>query len=119
MPYKDREAQLKAQRQHYADNKEVYRQRVRDRKSKIRKHLFDYLSQSECKVCGENDPVVLQFDHRDPSEKEFGLADAIGRKIALKRIDEEIAKCDILCANCHARKTAKDFGWYSYLLQTK
>ena len=119
MPYKNREEQLKAQRQHYADNKEIYRNRTKERKDKIKRHIFDYLSQSECKVCGEKDPVVLQFDHRDSSQKEFAISSAPERKMSLKRVDEEIAKCDILCANCHARKTARDFGWYTLLYQNK
>ena len=117
MPYKDRETQLQAQRQHYADNKEIYTNRTKERKDKIRRHIFDYLNQSECKVCGEQDPVVLQFDHRDPSDKDFAISEAVSRKISIKRINEEIAKCDILCANCHARRTAEDFGWYSLLYQ--
>jgi len=119
MPYKDRKTQLQAQRQHYADNKEIYKNRTKERKDKIRRHIFDYLNQSECKVCGEKDPVVLQFDHRDPSEKNFALSEAVGRKMSIKRINEEIAKCDILCANCHARRTAEDFGWYSLIYQYK
>jgi hypothetical protein len=30
----------------------------------------------------------------------------------LNQVKNEIEKCDVRCANCHRRKTAKDFNWY-------
>jgi hypothetical protein len=37
------------------------------------------------------------------------------RGLALKKIKEEIAKCQVLCANCHAMRTAEQFNWYAGL----
>ena len=54
-----------------------------------------------CKSCGERDPVVLDFHHRNPAEKCFDFGGSACR--SLKRLEEEMAKCDILCRNCHAR----------------
>lgn len=59
----------------------------------------------ECVRCDETDKACLQFHHRDPSRK-------IANVIALasqgkKRIMEEIAKCDVMCANCHLKSHAK------------
>lgn len=57
--------------------------------------------------CGISYPsYVMDFDHRDPSEKEFGLATS-GATYALSRIKLEIEKCDIVCANCHRERTHK------------
>ncbi len=70
--------------------------------------LYEYLqrikAQARCKYCGENHPVVLQFHHRDPKEKEFDVSQFVyHQKEGLVRLEAEIAKCDILCANCHLK----------------
>jgi hypothetical protein len=49
----------------------------------------------------------LDFDHRDPQEKEFCISSALSTVPRLKRLRKEIDKCDILCANCHRIKTAQ------------
>jgi hypothetical protein len=54
-----------------------------------------------CQRCGYNeDPRALHFHHRDPEDKEFSLSWAGSSADA--RIQAEIEKCDVLCANCHA-----------------
>lgn len=42
---------------------------------------------------------VLEFHHRNPDDKDFGIADMRTRSV--ETLDEEIAKCDVVCANCH------------------
>lgn len=54
-----------------------------------------------CCVCGEREPACLHFHHRNPKEKLFDLG-AAGR-YDLAQVRAEAAKCDILCANCHAK----------------
>lgn len=63
-----------------------------------------------CQDCGEVDPVVLEFDHRD--DKIMDVSTMIGSR-SWSVIQAEIAKCDVVCANCHRRRTAKRFGWYN------
>lgn len=78
--------------------------------------MLTHLDGRSCVDCGENDPVVLEFDHRDGVEKE----DAVARLIVSCRWAEvaaEIAKCDVRCANCHRRRTAAQFGWARLTLQ--
>jgi 5-methylcytosine-specific restriction endonuclease McrA len=70
------------------------------------------MKNKQCVVCGENDLVVLEFDHINPSEKSFAIARAISDGLKWEVILQEIRKCQILCANCHKRKTAVEFGWY-------
>jgi hypothetical protein len=54
-----------------------------------------------CQRCGGVFPVyVMDWHHREPSQKSFG----IGRgsfKHSKEHLSEEIAKCDLLCSNCH------------------
>lgn len=56
--------------------------------------------------CGEADPDVLQFHHRDRSTKAFSISWGIRNKLRLDVIKAEVAKCDVLCANCHLRLEA-------------
>ena len=48
----------------------------------------------------------MQFDHRNPSEKSFGLASE-GRNMSFEAQLAESMKCDLVCANCHAIRTHK------------
>lgn len=62
--------------------------------------LAEYKKTLKCSKCPENHIACLQFHHRDSSQKEFTISTAI-RRYSLEKIIEEIAKCDVLCANCH------------------
>lgn len=70
-----------------------------------------YLRENPCIDCGEDDIVVLDFDHRDPSTKSFSISHRLRGTTSWKRIFEEIQKCDIRCANCHRKKTARQENW--------
>lgn len=116
MPYRNREAQRRASRRHYERNRA---QRIEDAvESKRRLHrrnarlVYEHLLTHPCIDCGEPDPVVLQFDHRDPETKEANISDLVRKGVALKRLAAEMAKCDVRCGNCHLRKTATDRGWF-------
>ena len=72
-----------------------------------------YLSENPCITCGESDIVVLDFDHRDRSTKRQEISNVLG-SWSWELIKQEIEKCDVLCANCHRRKTAQELGWYKH-----
>jgi transposase-like protein len=59
-----------------------------------------------CELCGYSRyQGALEFHHRDPSEKSFGLASGgVARSIEAMRV--EARKCALLCANCHAEVEA-------------
>jgi len=61
-----------------------------------------------CVDCGECDPIVLQFDHT--RGKKFNIGDAGRKGLSLPVVLREISKCEVRCANCHQRKTARDFA---------
>lgn len=79
-------------------------------KQKLQEAVWQYLSEHPCVDCGESDLVVLQFDHVRGT-KLYDIADLIRNRASHKRMFDEIAKCDVRCANCHLRKTAKEQGW--------
>lgn len=101
-------------KQHYEDNKKVYIDRARNRNSEVSTQnkikILDYLSSHPCVDCGESDPVVLEFDHINRSEKHIEVASM--RSYSWESVEKEIHKCVVRCANCHRRRTAKQLGWY-------
>lgn len=101
------------QKSWYADNQETQYARVAANKLRIARHVYDILVESKCADCPENRPACLQFDHTDPSKKLFNVAQAATLGKSLESVDREIAKCIIRCANCHALRTAEQFGWYA------
>ena len=84
--------------------------RERERRRERWAMIKDYLRTHPCKDCGEKDPNVLDF-HHVRGIKCFAIARAISAGYAEDTIMEEIEKCEILCANCHRRHTAKSQGW--------
>lgn len=67
--------------------------------------LLDEYRDRPCADCGENYPrCVMDFDHRDPSQKHYTVSQMPGR-VRLATLLAEIAKCDIVCANCHRIRT--------------
>jgi hypothetical protein len=68
------------------------------------------IARSCCADCGESDPVVLDFDHVR-GEKVASIAAMIAGSYAWLTIEQEIAKCEVRCANCHRRRTAVQQGW--------
>ena len=61
----------------------------------------------KCEKCGYSNYVgALDFHHKDPSQKEFGIARVKLRKFD-KNIKKELDKCLLLCANCHREEHQK------------
>ena len=53
-----------------------------------------------CQACGYDKCVsALTFHHVDPEEKDFTVS---GMSVSWHRIQQELKKCVLLCANCHA-----------------
>ena len=80
------------------------RQEIREeRRQKMRDWFEEFRQDLKCKECGVSEFYLLDFHHRDPKEKEMEVSIAVTSGWGKKRILEEIAKCDIYCANCHRR----------------
>src|SRR5438309_822971 len=100
-------------KRHYRENLAYYIRKAKKRNAKVRelhrRNLLDYLATHPCIDCGESDVVCLEFDHVR-GEKIRAIAAMIG-SFSWGAIERELNKCDVRCANCHRRKTAKERGY--------
>jgi len=103
-------------RAHYLENKQKYKSATIGRRPMAVKacqaHVVEYLQSHPCVDCGESNIVVLEFDHRRPELKEAMISVLVSTGSSIKRLQTEIDKCDVRCANCHRIKTAEAGGWY-------
>lgn len=99
---------------HYIANKTKYLAKDRKneslKKQELLNFLINYFADHPCVDCGEDDPVVLEFDHVK-GEKITEVSVLINGCHSMDKILNEIAKCEVRCANCHRRKTAQQFNW--------
>lgn len=83
-------------------------------RNRNRDFIVSFLKENPCVDCGESDIVVLEFDHVR-GEKIRGIGYMVSNAFSLKKIKEEILKCEVRCANCHRRMTAARGNWYRTL----
>lgn len=94
---------------HYSKNKARYLERNRRRAQENAEWIRE-LKCIPCMDCGITYPhYVMDFDHRDGSDKKFDIA-SNARRLAKSTLQKEIEKCDIVCSNCHRERT---YHWRS------
>lgn len=107
MPYRDSEEQKQYQAARYQRNREADRDRLRDRRKARAKWFWLLKEKLKCERCGETDPVCLEFHHKDSERRNGNEKQMVSHMVSYayseKHILEEIAKCHVVCANCHRR----------------
>jgi hypothetical protein len=105
---------------YYSENREeaIEYSKISSKERRVRngQYVWNYLLEHPCIDCGEEDPIVLEFDHRDGVEKVMSVSMTILNGWSINRIQSEINKCDVRCSNCHTRRTAKQQGWYKRIV---
>lgn len=114
-----RECNRKRSRKYYDDNKGHHKKVVYGRKinhiQASKEFVYDYLKCHGCVDCPEKDPIVLDFDHVR-GKKYRAISQMVHRGNSLKKIKKEMEKCEVRCANCHRRKTAKELEYFTYTM---
>jgi hypothetical protein len=104
-------------KEHYAANRARYIEQARIQKEKLMlertTYLIQYFERNRCVDCGEEDPVVLEFDHL--RDKSFAIGPNLARR-SWQSILDEMEKCEVVCANCHRRRTARRRGTFRAVL---
>ena len=89
------------QRRYYERNRELVKQRKKDAQQRNMQYLHDIKSKGSCVKCGASHVAILDFHHLDPTGKEEHVSTAAWKGWALDRLQTEIDKCVLICANCH------------------
>jgi hypothetical protein len=99
-------------REHYVAHRERYVANAVRRKQALvaerAAYLVELFRERPCADCGETDPLVLEFDHLGP--KNFAIAKGL-RDRNWRAVLAEIDTCEVVCANCHRRRTALRAGF--------
>ena len=103
-----KECQNEYTQAHYKKNRDVYLKKAevhRDAAVAERRELIQQLKSVPCADCGvQYPPYVMDFDHL--RDKEFNISEKIcGFGVNIKRLQDEVAKCDVVCSNCHRIRT--------------
>ena len=110
-------------RQHYKDNKDYYLRKTKQSYNKLATLLYSFKFSNSCNVCGENTPSCLEFNHINRKDKEYQISNMCKMGVSQEQFIKEVQKCEILCCNCHRKRTAKQLGWltskYDHLFLNK
>jgi hypothetical protein len=100
-------------RRYFRERGSIHLEQVRSsqhaRREPLRRRVIEHFRNHPCADCGEADLVVLEFDH--VRGKTANVSHLVHTGVPLSRLDAEIALCEVVCANCHRRRTAARAGW--------
>jgi predicted DNA-binding protein YlxM (UPF0122 family) len=82
---------------------------VSKRRRKIKEMAVEYKG-GKCVKCGYNKYIgALEFHHLDPTVKDFAISNS-GHCRSWEKVKDELDKCILVCANCHAEIHAEMIG---------
>jgi hypothetical protein len=84
----------------YQNNKTKWREKANRRRDAIKAVVAKYLEDKSCIDCGFHHPAALEFDHVR-GKKLAAVSVLVAHACGLKKIMDEIAKCEVRCSNCH------------------
>ena len=103
IPTMDIEKQRKYRRDWYYRNQKHAQKEKAKRKESIRIWFRQYKETLSCTNCSENDWRCLDFHHL--KDKTHLVSKMVQHSYSIENITKEIAKCIVLCANCHRKET--------------
>ena len=108
MRIRNKHRQAEQSREHYlrntADMKRRARWHSKQQVSRLQNIVATHLESHPCVDCGCDDIDVLEFDHVRGTKTD-NVADMVRKSVSVKRLFDEIDKCEVRCANCHRRVT--------------
>ena len=92
---------------YYSSNKDLQLRRVNEKYHADKTWVDSIKEKSGCVVCGEKDAACLDFHHC--AGKDYAISSML-RSYSRESILLEIAKCVVICANCHRKLHASRFS---------
>lgn len=90
-------------RQRHPDKKKTKYEKQKIRRNKAVAEFQDYKKTLKCANCDEKHPACLEFHHAN-GDKLFDVSSAASsRAWSINKLKTEIAKCVVLCSNCHKK----------------
>jgi hypothetical protein len=86
---------------YHSTNREKQIKAVAMRRAALTIQFAEYKSTLKCSKCGFSHPAALDFHHLDPAKKDIAVSQMVANGNGWNRIMEEVAKCIVLCSNCH------------------
>jgi len=115
MPFKDPDKRREYQRQYhkkwYQSNADKRRAQVRMRRKQVREKLQILKAQGACVECGLSGEIAtwaLDYHHINHDDKVASVSYLVSNGYSWKRIEKEIAKCELICSNCHRIRHYKE-----------
>jgi transposase-like protein len=96
---------------YFREHREQSRAAKQHRKRAARSMLDAFLAEHPCVDCGEDDALVLEFDHLS-DDKIAHIGAMLGTGTSVAQVEAEVAKCEVVCVNCHRRRTARRAGHF-------
>lgn len=95
---------------YYLKNKEAIKKQATEFRVARKKDLIEYVNQQKDRPCADCKikyaPWVMQFDHVKDT-KVASISAFVRAAVSLEDLRSELAKCELVCANCHAERTHK------------
>jgi hypothetical protein len=105
MPYKDKIKQREAQAKWARENRAITNNHRKANRDKNRVKVNKIKESNPCNDCEEHYPFyIMQFDHVN-NDKCENIGTLVSKNAAWHKIEKEISKCELVCANCHAERT--------------
>jgi hypothetical protein len=92
----------------YPKNRKRHMAYVRKNTQRVVAFIEQYKKARKCMDCGFSGaqfPFVLDFDHLQGHTKRFNVGSWRHAALSIGAIEREIAKCELVCANCHRIRT--------------
>lgn len=87
----------------YQLNKEKVGARLIAKRKRVKEYVNNLKRKTGCQNCAENEPVCLDYHHTNPENKIERVSYIARCSTSFNKINQEIEKCVLLCANCHRK----------------
>ena len=113
MGYKDKNKQKEYQQKHHQRTKKKKRKQQNQLKDKRQHFVLEEMQRrgGKCAKCGFSDIRALDWHHLDPNEKVNSISEMIRDRVSMDKLQAELDKCELICANCHRIEEQRLGNW--------